>query len=261
MLIDGRRILFLFFLFICFSACVKEEVDIAPEKEATTVVGGRITTTGGVGVPHVRLKITYVRSFINFTGKTLVRVKATATTDKNGAYSLALSLRDDELLEEENYFRSYNLVMDMEGLDAKKYVMPLDITGGESYTTTLQLKRDTTYKVNFYLPHKRYVPVSLEGFERSDLSDFTIYTTLSWGFEHDERLNKQLTSNWQEHSCPIGKFRSTSMNTTFHEIPFALNDTTVVTLWRTFSDGSSSLEHHKVYVTESTPSSLHYLFK
>lgn len=248
-------------------SCVKEEIDVViPENADVTKVTGRIVTTDGIGLPDIKLELRYSKSTTNFIDGSLSRLKASATTDKNGAYSLSLYLRDDELTFEEDYSKGYHITYDFNALDNKKYVMPGDLGhSGTSYTSYVSLKRDTTYQSNFYVPRKRCIPVTLKGYKPSAIPSFTVYTTMPWGFEKNEVSfmrpeDETIDSKWTEFSCPIGAFRATHDDITFTTIPFALNDTTIVTLWRIKEDGTGSFEHIKMHVSDTKPESLSFDF-
>lgn len=249
-------------------SCQKEEVDMKiPEGETGTTVKGRIVTNGDVGLAGIRLEINYTRSTPNILGGSLKRLKSTGTTDKNGAFSLSLYLQDDELTKEEGYFKSYYLQFDMSALDREKYILPGDLDADPAdltHMSYIELKRDTTYETNFYLPLKRYIPVTLKGYQRTNRTDFTVYTTLPWGFEKGNNYigmqGEVIDTQWQERSCPIGLFRSEGGDVTFTNIPFALNDTTIVNVWRTYDDGTSGIEHVKIFVTETKPETLSFDF-
>lgn len=266
----NHRILFPLFslsILLLFSSCEKEETDtvIPPGAEVTTVTG-RVVTTGGVGLPNIKLKIWYARQSGNFLGSVLSRLKATAITDKNGFYRLPLYVADDERTAEEYYYKSYHLAIDFSALDYAEYVMPGDLKGDaeKTYTSNISLESDSTYEANFYLPRKRYLPVTLKGYQSSVKSQFIVYTSMSWGFEKEERAaaasEKPAGSNWTQQSCPIGAFRATPGSSTFTTVPFALHDSTTVTLWRIKEDGTAGFEDQKLVVTDTEPQSLSFDF-
>lgn len=252
-------------IFLC--SCIKEEIDVViPNNADVTKVTGRIVTTDGVGLPNIKLDIRYSKSTTNIITGSLSRLKASATTDKNGAYSLSLYLRDDELTFEEDYSKGYHIIYDFSSLDNKKYVMPKDLGhSGTFFTSYVSLKRDTTYQANFYVPRKRCIPVTLKGYKPSAISSFIVYTTMPWGNEKDNSSllrpeEETIDSKWTESSCPIGAFSATHDDITFTNIPFALNDTTIVTLWRIKEDGTGSFEHIKMHVSDTKPKSLSFDF-
>lgn len=268
------RILLLCLCIINLTSCEKEEDDFLKEgTENTTIVKGKIVTTDGQALPGITVKVDYHEG-IGFH-YSLLRHKAEVKTDKNGNYKLEFYIKDDEMEEEEDspvskYFR---LTVDMQQLDPKQYILPFDMvsvsgpdspvahldptipaTTGGSFDPAPQ--RDTTYTENFYIPRKRYIPVTLKGLDpQKETNSFGVVTGFPWGGESDE-ANKLIDTPYSISFCAGNVYVATSAEQTL-EVPFALNENNIIRIVKS-KDGAYTTEDIPVYVTKDTPEKLVY---
>jgi len=152
------------FLLLCVLqtiGCVKREDDlINPVCQSCSVIKGRLTSGDGT-IPIANAKITanWVNTFYLQGGT--IRKKAVSTTDSKGYYELKFQLRDDE--KGEGYFEIEIPTPSVEYLSCS--------SNGHSFAF-LELKKDTTIEVNYFIPKRAFVEVRLTNQSQIKTSDY-----------------------------------------------------------------------------------------
>lgn len=241
-----------------FMSCEKDEDDATTVCDSDcTVIMGKVVTTDNEPLSKIKMEVNFESSGFLYR---LTRRKAAVTSDKNGAYAMKFYLKDDEISEEslsKYYMISYNLRQ----LDPKKYILPEEMRPGADISSRivgsiLNLKRDTVYKADFYVPQKRYIDVVLKGFDPIQKYDrFEVCTLFPWGLETDGE--KLLDVKYNLTNSGYGRFVASKDYQRFTEVPFALNDSAVVRIIKV-KNGVEETIDHKIYVTENSPASLTY---
>jgi hypothetical protein len=184
-----KRLWTIFIIGIYFTtiltSCTEEENDFNPNCQANcTIVNGQLTTNNGVdGLSNVELLIKWVdRGYL--IGST-TRNKAKTRTDANGNYELKFSVRNDEL--EKGYFLIEYLV------DQNEFLVP----GPEDMTIYVgQLKADTIVSINYLIPTKAFIEVTVLNQDQIGTNDkFITYFNTPMG--QDSECCGGTISAWQ----------------------------------------------------------------
>lgn len=234
----------LLFCLITFVSCTKEEDEsgITCEHDCTVVMG-KVYTSDNQPVPGMGFEVEYYK-----TGNLYYHSikKAMATSDKNGLYDMKFSLKDKEIIEEEGFFKHLRLKINMDKLDPQKYIVPQDIAS--IVDASLKLKQDTVFDADFYVPLKRYVPVTLKGFKPIQHNDhFEVQILFPFGFEYENLDSKYIMVN-----TGYDKFTATEEEQTFTNVPFAMNEYNIIQLFKV-KNGVATPEEHKIYISRDSP--------
>lgn len=131
-------------------SCSEEENDFNPNcNSECTIVNGQLTTNNGMdGIENIDLTLKWINS--GYLTGSITRNKAKTKTDANGNYELKFSVRQDEL--ETGYF-----IIEYQ-VDQDKFFIP----GPEGMTIYVgQLKTDTTVSMNYLIPTKAFMEVTV----------------------------------------------------------------------------------------------------
>lgn len=261
----------LFFLCtINLVSCEKEEDDfLSKDTENSTVISGTVHTKDELPLSGVNIKIDYYEgAWLQYS---LLRHKAITKTDKNGNYKLEFYVRDDELQRDENLYKYFNIVVNMNNLDPKQYILPNDMTSimispdppiakpatneAPIISYHFSVERNKTYTQDFYIPQKRYVQITLKGFTpKQNNAYFEVHSFFPWGEESDEK--QMIDSKYRTRQSGFDLNVASSEEQTF-EVPFALNENNIVRLTKR-KNGILDSEDHKIFVTKDSPKSLTY---
>lgn len=241
------------FCLICFASCTKDEDETGDTCKADcTVITGKVVTTNNQPLQGMGFEVIYSRT--GFLYSHTIK-KSKATSDRNGYYDMSFYLKDDELDKPDGYFTFLDIKVNTEKLDAKKYIVTQDMAGG--FSGKLDLKRDVVYDVNFYVPQKRYIPVTLKGFKPIQESDrFEIQVMFPWGYEDDSESEKPLDTKYTLGYTKFNEFCATKEEQTFENVPFALNEENYIQVIKIKNGVDVSNEDCKVNVSTGSPVSL-----
>ena len=264
--------LLLLLCIISFVSCVKEEDDTRTTcTSGCTVIMGRILTSENQPLPGINFEVNYKKTTgIHYI---LTRKKAVTESDKDGFYDMRFHLKDDELLQDESY-RTFEMNINLERLDPELYILPKDMIShidastdpptttaadvAPEITASMRLKRDTVYDVNCYVPQKKYIKVTLKGFKPQQKGDcFEVCTLFPWGFEENDWNDKMLDTKYGIGGSGWDRFKASTEDQTFTEVPFALNDSNIVRIIKV-KNGVAMPEDHKIYVSGDSPTNLTY---
>ena len=144
---------------IILIGCSKEESDLISqncESECTEILGKIMTDNGTVPISNV--KITVKWDNIPYLGSGTIRTKATTQTDSLGNFNLKFFIRDDEI--ESGGFRiEYEL-------NENEY-----ISSYLNRITIFQIARDTTLNINYNVPKKAFLNLTLLNLDDIQSSD------------------------------------------------------------------------------------------
>lgn len=246
---------------ISFMSCDKEE-DESDETCTShcTVIRGKILTSGELPLTGIETDVRYEKYVgIHYH---LSRRKATAQSDKNGQYEMRFYLKDDEIQEDNSFNSFFEINVYLEKLAPEKYILPQDLTIVPDIepliSGTLELKRDTAYELNLYVPRKKQVNVILQGFKPQQEGDrFEVRTLFPWGGETETDKEKILATKYEIANSGFGRFVATGEYHLFTDIPFPLNDSVVVSIIKV-KNGIAFPENHKMYISADSPATLTY---
>jgi hypothetical protein len=140
---------FLICLVALFQSCSKEENDLISQQcefECTTITGKFMTDNGEVPIPNAKLIVKWDN--IPYLGSGIIRTKATTLTDSEGNFTLNFSIRDEEL-EDGGFYIEYVL-------NEEQY-----LNSYQNRITLYQISRDTTVEINYNIPRKAFINLSL----------------------------------------------------------------------------------------------------
>ncbi|WP_417559019.1 hypothetical protein [Mesoflavibacter zeaxanthinifaciens] len=134
---------------LLFTSCSKEEEDFISqncETDCTEIIGKIMTDNGTVPIADVELTVKWDN--IPYLGSGTIRNKAITRTDSEGNFNLKFYIRDDEI--EAGGFRiEYEL-------NENEY-----LSSHLNRITIFQIARDTTININYNIPKKAFLNLSL----------------------------------------------------------------------------------------------------
>lgn len=151
-----------------FVSCSKEEDDLISQNceiDCTQIIGKIMTDNGTVPISDVKLTVKWDN--IPYLGSGTIRNKATTRTDSEGNFNLNFFIRDDEI--EAGGFRiEYEL-------NENEY-----LSSHLNRITIFQIARDTTLNINYNIPKKAFLNLSL-----LNLSDIQSGNHLATDFSYE----------------------------------------------------------------------------
>lgn len=173
------RILSLKILFaiLLFTSCSKEEDDFISqncETDCTEIIGKIMTDNGTVPIADVELTVKWDN--IPYLGSGTIRNKATTRTDSEGNFNLKFFIRDDEI--ENGGFRIEYELNESEYLSSHL-----------NRITIFQIARDTTLNINYNIPKKAYLNLSLLNLDDVQSPD---WFATNFGYETPEGFTQSV---------------------------------------------------------------------
>ena len=160
-----------------FVSCSKEEDDLISqncESDCTQIIGKIMTDNGTVPISDVKLKVIWDNT--PYLGSGTIRTKATTRTDSEGNFVLNFYIRDDEI--EDGGFRiEYEL-------NENKY-----LSSHLNRITIFQIDRDTTLNLNYNIPKKAYLNLSLLNLDNVQSPD---WFATGFGYEAPEGFTQSV---------------------------------------------------------------------
>jgi len=255
--------IFLLFLLIAFSGCVKEEDETGiPLTAGYTTISGHIVTSGNTPLRGVKLQVTYIETL--YLASYHSWLKKEATTDDKGNYSMSFNIKDNEVesyKKHDGQFNSYfQLLFDFNNLNPDKYFLSYySVDNDYSFFVDPVLKQDTSYSISCYIPAKDHITVNLNNFKPEQENDcFEVETFFPWGIKSEKKdnSNKFLNTGYGISSSGYDNFVAKNENQVFR-VPVARNDTNIVRIIKV-KNGIASPEDHKIFVPENNDIELTY---